>query len=439
MTTYRISQKTLHGEVLIPSSKSMGHRMCISAGLSAEGCIVDNIAVSKDIEATNRCLEALGVSVEETVSLHKGRTAFQYKWNQEFPAEAALLDCGESGSTLRFFIPLGALCNVPVTFTGQGKLVSRPLQPYYDIFTKQQLRYRTGENGRLPLTVAGRLLPGEYVVPGDVSSQFISGLLFALPLLEKDSTLTILPPLESASYINLTLSSIRQFGITIDKVSDLQYKIPGRQRYRAPGSVVQVEGDWSQAAFWLVAGAIGSGEGICCRGLDAGSLQGDKAVLAILRRMGADIAESEGSFISKLSRLRGCEIDAADCPDLVPVLSVAAAVAEGTTHIIHAGRLRIKECDRLAAMYSELTKLGAEITEEPEGLLVKGKPGGLQGGVTVDAWNDHRIAMSMAVAALVCKQPVGLTGGESVGKSYPEFWNDYAAAGGNAEIIKETI
>ena len=435
MTTYKLTPASLQGGVRIPSSKSMGHRMCICAGLAGNQCIVDNIAVSKDIEATNRCLSGLGVSVTEVPSLYNGRTAFQFSWDKRFPSGAVTADCGESGSTLRFFIPLGALCGTPFTFEGHGKLVSRPLKPYYDIFEKQGLRYRTAENGWLPLTVAGRLKPGHYVLPGDVSSQFVSGLLFALPLLEADSSLEILPPLESASYIELTLSSLRAFGIEINRTDELHYRIPGRQEYKAPTERVQVEGDWSQSAFWLVAGAIGSLGGLSCRGLSAVSLQGDKAVLKILRDMGADIEEKGDSFTARSSRLHGCVIDAADCPDLVPVLSVAAAVAEGTTRIINAGRLRIKECDRLAAMHSELNKLGADITEEPEGLLINGKPEGLAGGASVDAWNDHRIAMSMAVATLVCKEPVCLTGGESVSKSYPEFWKDYASVGGHAETV----
>ena len=436
MTTYNIIRQSLHGNVLVPSSKSIGHRMCICAGLSGNSCVVDNIAVSKDIEATNRCLAGLGITVTEVPSLHKGRTAFQFNWNRRFSLGPITADCGESGSTLRFFIPLGALCNVPFTFKGHGKLISRPLQPYYDIFDKQELCYFTADNGHLPLTVNGRLKPGAYVLPGDVSSQFVSGLLFALPLLEGDSSLKILPPLESASYIELTLSCLQMFGINIERKDLLYFKIPGKQNYRSPSERVQVEGDWSQAAFWLVAGAIGSRDGLCCKGLSEDSLQGDRAILRILRNMGADITVQGDAVTIAPSHLHGSEIDAADCPDLVPVLSVAAAVAEGTTHIVNAGRLRIKECDRLAAMHSELMKLGADITEEPEGLIIKGKPEGLTGNAVADAWNDHRIAMSMAVAALACKEPITLLGGHSVSKSYPEFWNDYATVGGKAEACK---
>lgn len=433
MTRYQVIPARLHGTVQVPSSKSMGHRLCICAGLSEDTCTVDNIALSKDIEATNRCLAALDVPLTEAEPAAAGRKAFTYgkggAWRQLDGARTA--DCGESGSTLRFFIPLAALTGVPFTFTGRGKLVSRPEQPYYDMFDRQGLPYRTVADGRLPLTVHGRLQPGDYVLPGDVSSQFVSGLLLALPLLDGDSDLAIVPPLESASYIGLTLQSIRRFGIRVEQQDALHYHIPGRQRYRAPAPRVAVEGDWSQAAFWLVAGSIGATpDGIACAGLDGDSGQGDKAVLAILRRMGAAITEEGGRYTARPARLHGTVIDASDCPDLVPVLSVAAALADGETHIVHAGRLRLKECDRLAAMAAELGKLGARVDEEPEGLRIHGCPGGLAGGAVTQSWNDHRVAMSLAVAALGCKAPVVLDGGGSVTKSYPGFWLDYRALGG---------
>ena len=437
MTTYRIRPSIVKGRVQVPSSKSMGHRLCLCAGLAGTGSIVDNIALSQDIEATHRFMQALGIQIKAVASRIPGRTAFAYDWDGCLPSAAREADCGESGSTLRFCIPLGALCNVPFTFRGQGQLVSRPLEPYYAIFRAQGLTYQTGAEGRLPLTVNGRLRPGNYTLPGDVSSQFISGLLFALPLLEKDSLLTILPPLESAAYIGLTLRSLARFGIQIRQKDALHYKIPGKQRYQAGASRLFVEGDWSQAAFWLVAGTIGSREGITCCGLDRDSLQGDKAILTILSHMGADIIEKDGSVTAQPARLAGCEIDASDCPDLVPVLTVAAAVAKGTTHIIHAGRLRIKECDRLNAMATELNALGANIQEEPEGLLITGLDGKLPGGERVDAHNDHRVAMSLAVAALACREPIVLTGAESVAKSYPGFWQDYLAVGGRSEIKDE--
>lgn len=436
MTTYRIRPSVVRGSVQIPSSKSMGHRLCLCAGLAGTGGIVDNIALSKDIEATHRFMQALGIQINAVASQIPGRAAFSYAWDGSLPSTEREADCGESGSTLRFCIPLGALCNVPFTFQGQGQLVRRPLEPYYAIFREQGLSYQTGANGQLPLTVKGRLRPGNYMLPGNVSSQFISGLLFALPLLEGDSSLTILPPLESAAYVDLTLRSLARFGIRIRQKDTLHYEVPGAQRYQSGASRTFVEGDWSQAAFWLVAGTIGSQEGITCRGLDPDSLQGDKAIIKILSRMGAHITEKDGKFTAQPARLEGCRIDASDCPDLVPVLTVAGAVARGTTHIIHAGRLRLKECDRLNAMATELNALGANIKEESEGLLITGVDGNLPGGGYIDAHNDHRVAMSLAIAALVCKEPVVLTGADSVAKSYPGFWQDYLAVGGRSAVKK---
>jgi 3-phosphoshikimate 1-carboxyvinyltransferase len=429
----------LQGRVQVPSSKSLGHRDIICSGLALGEQVVDNIAVSEDIRATNRCLAALGVQVEETASRYPGRTAFKYTTTGPLRVVQPVADCGESGSTLRFFIPLGALCNAPLTFQGRGKLVSRPLDPYYKIFETQHLSYQTGERGQLPLTVNGRLQPGTYELPGDVSSQFVSGLLFALPLLEKESVLKVLPPVESASYIELTLAVLARFGIRVERRDEHVYLIPGRQHYQSPGPAASVEGDWSQAAFWLVAGTIGRGEaaqnGITSLGLNPGSLQGDRAVVKIIQQMGGALTREHMAYLAQPAETAGVTIDAADCPDLVPILSVLAALSSGTTRIINAGRLRLKECDRLAAMAAGLNKLGARVQELSEGLVIEGRPEGLDGGAEVSAWNDHRIAMSLAVASTRCAGPVRLTGAESVQKSYPEFWQDFAALGGKYNSI----
>ncbi len=434
MTTLKISPVKLKGTVQIPSSKSMGHREIICSGLAAGISIVDNIAISEDIKATNRCLEALGVKVSEVVSNFNNRCAFKYETGTELQVAKKEVDCNESGSTLRFFIPLGALCNSEITFTGKGKLVSRPLNAYYDIFDEQNLTYKTAAEGHLPLTINGKLKPGHYKLPGNVSSQFVSGLMFALPLLAEDSILEILPPIESESYIDLTKEALGRYGIKLELLASHKYLIPGGQSYKASGRAI-VEGDWSQAAFWFVAGSLN--EKITCLGLDKNSLQGDKVVADIVNRMGGKVTvpTSDEGYIVNPSATKETIIDATDCPDIIPVLTVLAAVSEGTTKIINAGRLRIKECDRLAATTSELNKLGAEVEELAEGLIVKGKPEGLQGGATVDAWNDHRIAMSLAIAATVCKEPIILTGAESVSKSYPEFWQDYLALGGVFEKV----
>lgn len=425
-----IAPTKFNGKIHIPSSKSMGHREIICAGLAQGTSVIDNISMSKDIEATCRCLRALGVQIENVPSRFAGRTALRVTGSGKLAAAESGADCGESGSTLRFIIPLAALLGQPFTLTGHGRLVSRPLQAYYDIFDSQQLGYST-ENGQLPLTVNGHLQPGHYQLPGDVSSQYVSGLLFALPLLEGDSVLEITSPLESASYVNLTLSCLAKYGIKIENEGHRLYKIPGRQKYQPQNS--NVVGDWSQAAFWLVAGALG--KQVSSTGLTADSLQGDRAVLNIMQRMGAKLTQKQDAVTAEQSTTAGCVIDAADCPDIIPVLTVLAAVSTGMTKIINAARLRIKECDRLAAMTSELNKLGAKITELPDGLIIEGCAQGLRGGAQVDAWNDHRIAMSLAVAAAACNEPFTLTGAASVAKSYPEFWQDYLQAGGKMEVL----
>ena len=430
MKTVKIFPTKLQGTVVAPSSKSMGHREIICAGLAAGTSIIDNISMSKDIEATMRCLKAINVAVDEIPSMIAGRKALQISGTGHPMAAADSVDCGESGSTLRFFLPLGANLNCPLTFIGHGKLVSRPLQAYYDIFDEKFIQY-FNDNGNLPVTVNGRLTPGTYKLPGDVSSQFVSGLLFALPLLNGDSVIEITSPLESSAYVDMTINCLAKFGIKVENEGGAhrRYLVPGKQRYQALDS--QVEGDWSQAAFWTVGGSLG--KGITCQGVNVKSLQGDQAVVDIMERMGAAISQTENSVTVNGGATKATLIDAANCPDIIPVLTVLAAVSEGTTKIINAGRLRIKECDRVAAMTRELNKMGAAITEEPEGLTIVGKPEGLKGGVQVDAWNDHRIAMSLAIAAQKCAEPIILTGAESVAKSYPTFWEDYKSVGGLVE------
>lgn len=423
MAKVKIQPGRLAGTVNVPSSKSMGHREIICAALAQGISVIDNISMSDDIAATLRCLNALGVKSELTASKFKGRSAVKIYGTGGVKATGAICDCGESGSTLRFLLPLGALCGAPVTFSGAGRLGERPLKPYYDIFDLQGIKYRPAQG--LPVTVEGRLRSGEFKLPGNVSSQFVSGLLVALPLLEGNSEIIITTPLESQSYIDLTLSALAKYGIKVSNNNYQRFIVPGGQKYQSGNA--DVEGDWSQAAFWLVAGCL-NGD-IICGGAEAASLQGDRVVKDILTAMGGNITMTDGGLQAVTSTLHGTIIDAADCPDIIPVLTVAAAVAEGTTNIINAGRLRIKECDRLHAIAAELNKLGADVTEQAESLIVKGKPQGLLGG-SVSAWNDHRIAMSMAVASLVCRGPVIIGGSESVKKSYPTFWQDFRMLGG---------
>ncbi len=421
MTTLRLQPAQLTGSIQIPSSKSMGHRELICAALAQGESKVSNISPSKDITATVEGLSALGAKF----TLSKDGRRSSYLVSGGYPrVKKTELDCGESGSTLRFLLPLGALTNEEIVFTGGGALPTRPLEPYFKIFKQQGIFYQPLGADNLPLKLKGALQSGAYTLPGDVSSQFISGLLFALPLLPGNSTLDIEGKLESQSYVEMTLAALKKYGILIKHTSYKHYTILGKQHYKATTS--QVEGDFSQAAFWLVAGTIGSPVKAC--GMNMASLQGDKAIIKLVRKMGGSVVEDKGSLRVTPALTEGTTIDATNCPDLVPVLTVLASLSKGHTEIINAGRLRLKECDRLTAMAQSLNKIGGRILEKPEGLSIEGVES-FTGG-TLDCWNDHRIAMSLAIASIRCKAPLILTGTECVAKSYPDFWEDFQQAGG---------
>lgn len=292
MAMVKIQPGALAGTVNVPSSKSMGHREIICAALAQGESVIDNISMSEDIAATLRCLNALGVRSELTASKFKGRSAVKIYGTGTVKATGEVCDCSESGSTLRFLLPLGALCGAPVTFCGAGRLGERPLKPYYDIFDEQGVKY-TPEQG-LPVTVEGNLHSGTFKLPGNVSSQFVSGLLFALPLLDSDSEIIITTPLESQSYIDLTLSALAKYGIKVQNNNYQNFVVPGSQQYQSGNA--DVEGDWSQAAFWLAAGCLNGN--ITCGGADDKSLQGDRVVKDILQRMGGSITQADGGLLA---------------------------------------------------------------------------------------------------------------------------------------------
>lgn len=415
-----LNPSKLKGEVVIPTSKSVCHRAVICAGLSKGVSNIDNVVFSQDVEATCGAMSNLGVEI----TLDKEASKIKVKGVAKLEPKDASIDCFESGSTLRFLIPVAATTGEKVTFDGRGKLIERPLEDYYRIFDEQQIHYENVD-GKLPLTIDGKLKAGEYRIKGDVSSQFISGLLFALPLLEGDSKIIVTTELESKPYVDLTIDALKTFFVDVENVNYREFIIKGNQKYRA--SEYRVEGDFSQAAFWLVAGALGAD--VVCDGMNMNSLQGDKAVLEIIKNMGGEISV-EGNKIKALpSKTKGSVIDAAECPDLVPVLTVLAALSKGTTQIINAARLRFKESDRLSAITSELNKIGADIEEKEDGLIIRGKEF-LIGG-NVDSWNDHRIAMALAVASIRCKEPVIIKDSSCIKKSYPNFWEHFRELGGN--------
>lgn len=419
----RITPRALAGRVQVPSSKSMTHREIICAALARGESVVDNVSLSEDIAATIRCLSALGAALEEVPSAWPGRRAWRVTGGLVKQTGLVECPCGESGSTLRFLIPIGAVSGNAVRYTGEGRLGERPLSPYLDLFREKGVGWASADG--LPLIVEGMLTPGRYALPGNVSSQFFSGLLFVLPLLAGPSELVSTTDIESESYITMTTDAMARHGVTVEKEKN-RWRIPGGQAYN-PGRFT-VEGDWSQGAFWLAAGLLGGA--VTAAGLPADSAQGDRVIADILARMGGHLSWDDG-LTARASDLHGTTVDAEDCPDLVPVLAALAAVTPGRTVITGAARVRLKECDRLHAMAAELTKLGADITERPDGLVIEGQEH-LTGGV-VESWNDHRVAMALAAVSSRCAAPLTICGAECVAKSYPDFWADFRRLGGAAE------
>ena len=406
-----ITPSNLNGTVIPPPSKSQAHRVLIAAALADGTSRIDNVAFSQDIKATMGCLEHLGAAFERdgnTVTVRGLGANVMSPLRRMAPPR---LDCGESGSTLRFLIPVALAVRGGGIFTGRGRLMERPQKPYFDLFDEKGIFHEQKDG---VLTVAGLLAPGEYRLPGNVSSQFVTGLLYALPLLGGDSEIVLTSPLESRGYVDMTLDALGLFGV-YPEARENGFFIPGNQLYRPQD--FSIEADWSQASFWYAAKLLGSPLDV--GGMDPGSAQGDRVMV---------------DQYAELSEPGDVELDVSQCPDLVPPLAAMAALRAGqTTRLTNAARLRIKESDRLASVTQVLGALGADVIEGPDLLTIRGKDA-LAGGVKVDSFNDHRIAMMAAIAATRCVKPVTITGAESVAKSYPNFWEEYESLGG--KIVK---
>lgn len=424
----KIKPGNLKGTIEIPPSKSYSHRAVIAAALaeSEKKSKIDNLKFSVDITTTTDIMENWGAEIERFESAldivgNSGKVVPRDKYVQ----------CNESGSTIRFLIPIGITRENELIFDGKGKLVDRPLDSYYKIFKEQGLKYET-TGGKLPLTVNGKLKPANYEIDGNISSQFITGLLYALPLLEGDSKLIINKNLESKGYVDLTLEILKLAGIEIVNNDYKSFDIRGNQTYKPFDYTV--EGDYSQVAFWIVAGIISANRDneVKCLHVNKNSLQGDREIIEIVTRMGANLEIFDDYVIVKPSKTKGTIIDISQCPDIGPILTVLAALSEGETRIINGERLRIKESDRITSIKTELNKLGGNVAEEGDSLIIQGVDG-FTGGVTVSAWNDHRIAMSLAVASTRCEEEIILEEAESVRKSYPHFWDDFVKMGGEIE------
>ena len=383
------------GSVAAPPSKSMAHRLLICACLAEGGSEVRNVACSQDVLATLDCLSALGAQI-----VREG-DAVRVRGADPRLASGALLPCRESGSTLRFLAPLCLLSGAEKRLTGTEKLLSRPLSVYADLCRSQGLRFL---QDRSSLTLAGTLTPGEYRFPGNISSQFVSGLLFALPLLPGDSRIVLEPPVESRSYIDMTRAALRAFGVRAEWTEETVLSVPGGQR--PVPQCVTVEGDWSNAAFFLALG-------LPVTGLREDSLQGDRVCVEYLRRLEAGAAT----------------LDLSDCPDLGPVLMAAAALRQGA-RFTGTGRLRLKESDRGAAMAEELGKFGVAVRISENEITVGS--GAHAPADVLDGHNDHRIVMALSV--LCCAVGGTITGAEAVRKSFPDFFTRLRAAGGKVEF-----
>ena len=408
MTAYIRPGPPPSGVLAAPPSKSMAHRAVLCAALADGESRLTGLAHSQDIDATLAAAAALGAQVEA------GESWARIAGAAPLQAPAAPVDCCESGSTLRFLIPLAALTGRPVAFTGRGRLMQRPQSVYQELFASQGLRF---EQEGDTLTVAGPLRPGCFSLAGDVSSQFISGLLFALPLLDGDSRLCLKPPVESRSYIEMTRAAQSRFGVASAWLDEYTLAVPGGQAYRPRD--MAIEGDWSQAAFPAALGVL-AGD-VTVTGLEPGTLQGDAVILDILRRCGGRAEAVPGGVRFQKSALHGTKIDLADCPDLGPILMALGLLCEGETLITNAGRLRLKESDRIAAMEQELRKLGGRI--ESDGGTVTVRRSALHAPAG-PLWghNDHRVVMSLTVLAAAAGLPVQIDGAEAVAKSWPGFF-----------------
>ena len=420
MSDVKFSPFVPNGTVNVPPSKSDVHRAIICAAMANGVSRISPVALSNDIKATIGCIKALGADavLENNVLTVDGTNMYKNK--------TALLDCGESGSTLRFFIPIAAVGNINATFVGKGKLPQRPIGIFTEALPKAGTVCKT--EGGLPLEIKGQLKSGIFEIPGNVSSQFITGLLLALPILESDSEIVLTSPLESVGYIAMTIRTMKQFGVNI-QATEKGWHIKGGQSYKTCDYTT--DGDWSQASFFMVLGAV-SGK-VTVKGVAKDSTQGDKKCTEILARFGAKVTQLDNEVTVEKGKLKAITIDASQIPDLVPVLSVCAAFAEGTTKIINAERLRIKECDRLKATAELLNNLGGKVKELSDGLEITGVSS-LKGG-NVNGYNDHRIVMSAAVCAARSDEDITATFAMSINKSYPDFYIDYNSIGGKANVL----
>lgn len=411
--TVTIQGKSLSGTTKIIASKSVIHRLLICAALCKTPTVIEGVSYSQDIEATIACLRA---SFADVVCEPDRIIVTPY----ETPQQNRLLDCGESGSTLRFLLPICAAVGGGA-FTGRGRLSERPTTPLRPLL--EQHGCRLSAEGQFPLVLDGKLQGSTFCIDGSLSSQFVSGLLMAAPLLGTPCRIDVQGEMTSYPYIALTIEALSHFGVTVTQ-RDATFTVSGS--YRSP-DCLSAEGDWSNAAFWMVGAAVSRSQDFRLQGLSTASVQGDKAIVGVLEQAGFSVCNTpEGLQMIEKGDRRAVTLDAEAVPDMVPIAAVLATALPGQTKIYNAARLIHKESNRLQSVYDMLTALGGKVSMQEDGLIVTGGP--LNGGV-VDGYNDHRIVMAAAVASLLCKQPVTITGAQAVRKSYPTFFEELEKRG----------
>lgn len=410
----------LRGIVTVPGSKSVAHRAIICAGLARGKTVIENADLCDDIIATLGGISALGAKAEK-----RGNdiviTGIGGREHRDFIPR---IDCKESGSTARFLMPTALAVAGGGNFTGAPGLAKRPFDVYFDIFKSHGIEYTQNLPG-LDLKLTGRLKGGKFTLPGNVSSQFITGLLFALPLCRENSEICLTTPLQSVGYVDMTLDILADFGIKIENTDYQIFKINGGQIYKTPGKYF-VEGDFSAGANYFVADALGCA--IKVKGLNINSKQADRAVLDILAAMGCEIAEENGLLSVKPTNLKAVEFSGENCPDILPILSLALCFGKGSGKITNCQRLKIKECDRLTGTARLIKSLGGD-TGCDESSIYTSHTESLTGG-NLTVYNDHRMRMLAAVCSTVAKDKITIDNKECVAKSYPNFWADFKSLGG---------
>jgi len=412
-----IKPSKLAGDVIIPPSKSLSHRAIIAASLAEGKSIITNVLFSNDILATISAMEACGAKII------KNKDSLEIYGTKRVERKSNVIDANESGSTIRFMIPIALTNKEPITFVGHNNLVNRPLDIFFEIFDNQEIEYKR-EDTYLPLYVNGKLNAGKFMIRGDVSSQFITGLLYALPLLDGDSEIIITTNLESKGYIDLTIDILNMYGIEIINNDYKSFIIKGNQTYKPHD--YEIEGDYSQSAFFLVADMLGAN--INLKAMRQDSYQGDKKIIDDIKSFGGNV-KFENNILKASGNPVGTTIDFSQSPDLGPALTVLAALASGHSSFINAKRLRIKECDRITCMKDELNKAGCKVSELPDGMEMDGvneiKP------AIFDSHNDHRVAMALSLLSLKCNSEIKILQAESVSKSFPNYWSVFESLGGN--------